>query len=279
MISGTRFRLDQDINRQSRLAQQIATAQAQIATNKRIQAPSDDPIGSAQVSQIATAQADQTVWNRNVQAASVLASNSDTALTSLGTAIDRAKELMLTAGNGTTSAEGRATIAAELREISKEIGDIRGSLDSRGEPLFRSGGSLEIPVGAGIRVAPVAARETIFDSPVDILATIDAAATAVVEPDPALRASAVAASLTSIDSAASQVANARADQGLRAARLDRLADQFAQSAIDLKEQRSDIEDTDVTATVAKLQTQQLSLEAAQSIFARINKTSLFDLLG
>jgi len=278
MISGTRFRLDQDINRQSRLAQQIATAQAQIATNKRIQAPSDDPTGSAQVSQIATAQADQAVWNRNVQAASVLASNSDTALTSLATAIDRAKELMLRAGNGTTSAEGRATIAAELREISKEIGALRSSLDSRGEPLFRSGGSLEIPVGAGIRVAPVASREDIFDSPVDILATIDAAATAAVEADPSLRATAVAASLTAIDSAATQVANARADQGLRAARLDRLADQFAQSAIDLKEQRSNIEDTDVTATVAKLQTQQLSLEAAQSIFARINKTSLFDLL-
>jgi flagellar hook-associated protein 3 FlgL len=278
MISGTRFRLNLEVSRQARLAQDIAKAQAQIATGKRILTPSDDPTGSAQVAQIATTQADQAVWTRNVQAASVLAANADSALTSLATAIDRAKELMLTAATGTSSADNRSIIAAELRDLSAEITALRSSLDPRGEPLFRATSALEIPVGPNIRIAPVATRDAIFDGPVDLIAALDTAAAAAEEPDPALRSAACAASLSQIDGAARQVANVRADQGLRAARLDKVLDQLAESGIQLEEQKAGIEGTDVPATVAKLQSKQLSLEAAQGIFARINRSSLFDLL-
>ena len=278
MISGTRFRLDLEINQQSRLAQEIARAQSDIATGKRIQAPSDDPIASGQIAQLARTQGDEAVWTRNVQAASLLASSADTALTSVATAVDRAKELMLTAANGTTSDDNRATIAAELRDISQQISGLRTTLDSRGEPLFRAGSPLEIPVGPGVHVAPVAGRSEVFDAPIDIVATIDAAAAAAVEPNPSLRSTAVAASLSALDGAARQVANAHADQGLRAARLDKIQNQLADFSIQHEEQRSELESTDVTATVAKLQSRQLSLEAAQGIFARVNRSSLFDLL-
>jgi len=278
MISGTRFRLDLEIHRQSRLAQEIARAQADIATGKRIQAPSDDPIASGQIAQLARTQGDEAVWTRNVQAASLLASSADTNLTSVATAVDRAKELMLTAANGTNSDDNRATIAAELRDISQEIAALRTTLDSRGEPLFRATSPLEIPVGPGVHIAPVAGRNEVFDAPVDIIATIDAAAAAAVEPNPSLRSTAIAASLSALDGAARQVANAHADQGLRAARLDRIREQLATSSIQHEEQRSELESTDVTATVAKLQSRQLSLEAAQGIFARVNRSSLFDLL-
>ena len=47
----------------------------------------------------------------------------------------------------------------------------------------------------------------------------------------------------------------------------------------ISEERSSIEDTDLAATIARVQTNQLSLDAAQSLFARINRRTLFDLLG
>ena len=43
MISGTRYRLDQEINRQLSLSREIAKAQTQLSTQKRIQSPSEDP--------------------------------------------------------------------------------------------------------------------------------------------------------------------------------------------------------------------------------------------
>lgn len=278
MISGTRFQLNLQIARQSSLAEEIARGQSEISASKRILAPSDDPIGAARVAEIGRTQADETVWTRNVQTASALASRADTALSGVATAMDRAKELMLTAATGTSSADNRVTIATELRSIADELAAARATLDARGEPLFRTNGALEIPVGPGERVAPVATRDSIFDSPVDLVATIRAAADAAVQTDPTVRGPAITASLAVIDQGVQQVANARADQGIRADRLDKIADRLEASGLQLKEQRSGLEDVDVTAVVAQIQSKQLNLQAAQAIFARVNQTSLFDLI-
>ena len=278
MISGTRFRLNLEIGRQTRLAQEIARGQTEIATGKRILAPSDDPIGAARASELGRAQANEETWARNVETAIALATRSETTLTSVETLIDRAKELMLAASSATLSADNRAVIAEELRGIAEEVGALRTTLDPRGEPLFRTTGALEIPVGPGLRIAAVATRADVFDSPLDIVATIEAAAAAAVEPDPATRSAAVAASLAALDDAADQVVNAHADQGVRMARLERIREALASSGLELEEQKAGIEGTNVTETVARIQSKLLNLQAAQAIFARVNSRSLFDLI-
>jgi flagellar hook-associated protein 3 FlgL len=144
MISGTRFRLDAEIARQARLSQEIARGQTEIATGKRILAPSDDPIGAARAAEIGRAQGDETTWTRNVETASALAARSDTVLANLALTVVRAKELMVAAANGTLSADNRAVIASELRGIATEIAALRDTRDPRGEPLFRINGALEI---------------------------------------------------------------------------------------------------------------------------------------
>ena len=278
MISGTRYQLNLQIARQSSLAEEIARGQSEISAGKRILAPSDDPIGSARIAEIGRTQADEAVWTRNVATASALAARADTTLSSVAIGMDRAKELMLTAASGTSSADNRATIATELRGIADEIATLRTTLDPRGEPLFRTNGELQVPVGPGERVTPVASRDSIFDSPVDLIATIRAAADAAVQTDPTVRASQTTASLAALDQGVQEVANARADQGVRADRLDKIAERLASSGLQLKEQRSGLEDVDVTAVVAHLQSKQLNLQAAQAIFARVNQSSLFDLI-
>lgn len=278
MISGTRFRLTLEITRQARLAQEIARAQSEIATGKRILAPSDDPIGAARVGEIGRAQADEATWLRNAEVAAALAARADTTLSSVATSVDRAKELMLAAASGTLSADNRAIIANELRGIAEEIGSLRATLDPRGEPLFRTNGPLEIPVSAGIRIAPVAERVAIFDAPIDLVAAVNAAAAAAVEPDPATRSAAIRASLETLDGGAAQIATARADQGVRADRLDKIRERLATSGLQLEEQKSAIEGTDIAEAIARVQSKQLNLQAAQAMFARINQRSLFDLI-
>ena len=278
MISGTRFRLSLEINRQTRIAQEIARAQTEIATGKRILAPSDDPIGAARVSELSRAQADEATWLRNVETAAALAARADTTLASVATSMDRAKELMLAVASGTLSADNRTVIAAELRGIAEEIGSLRVVLDPRGEPLFRINGPLEIPISAGMRIAPVAERAAIFDAPIDLVAAVNAAAAAAVEPDAAARSAAIQTSLATLDKGAAQLATARADQGIRADRLDKIRERLEASELQLEEQKSNIEGTNITEAVARLQSKQLNLQAAQAMFARINQRSLFDLI-
>jgi flagellar hook-associated protein 3 FlgL len=278
MITGTRFRLTLEINRQTRIAQEIARGQAEIATGKRILAPSDDAAGYAQVNELERAEAKEATWLRNIETASALASRSDSTLGSVASGLDRAKELLIAAASDTLSASNRSIIANELRGIGEEIAALRETRDPRGEPLFRINGALEIPVSAGVRIAPVASRASIFDSPADIVAIVNAAAAAAEEPDPATRANATRASLSALDVANSQVATARADQGVRASRLDKLRDTLESSSIQLTEQKMAIEDVDITEVIARIQSKQLNLKAAQSIFARLNQNSLFDLI-
>jgi flagellar hook-associated protein 3 FlgL len=278
MISGTRFRLDVEIARQARLAQEIARGQTEIASGKRILAPSDDPIGAARAAEIGRAQADEAIWARNVETASALAARSDTVLGNLALTVDRAKELMVAAASGTLSADNRAVIAGELRAIATEIAALRDTRDARGEPLFRVNGALEIPVGAGVRIAPVATRDSIFLVPVDLAAAVSAAADALGVADPAARSAAVAASMNALDNGLVQVASARADQGIRADRLDKIRDALAVSGLQLEEQKAGIEGADIPEVIARIQSRQLNLQAAQAIFAQVNRSSLFDLL-
>ena len=278
MITGTRHRLTLEINRQTKLAQDIARAQVEVATGKRILAPSDDPIGSARVSGIARSQANEATWLRNIDTASALAARSDTVLGSVAINLERANELMIAAANGTLSDANRATIATELRGIVEELTSLRDTRDQRGEPLFRTNGELQVPVNEGVRIAPVAERGAVFEAPVDIIASISAAVTAISDPDPAARRTASEAALIGIEGAVAQIAQARADQGVRMNRLDSMREGLLNSGVQLDEQRGAIEGANIPEVVARMESRRLSLEAAQAIFARLNKSSLFDLI-
>lgn len=284
MISGTRFRITVEINRQSRLAGEIARGQTEISTGKKILAPSDDPVGAARVGEIARAQTNEATWLRNIDLAAALSDRADTAMKSLAALYERASELILNASTGTTSAEGRATIAAELSGLAEDIATIRDSRDPRGEALFRTTDPLQIPVSENVTVTAVASRAAIFDNvatpsgPRDLATIISDAAAAALEPDPALRKTALDNAITAANEGIERIAAARGEQGVRGGRLDGLRERLLDSKLQLTEQRSAIEATDVAEVMARLQSKDLSLKAAQAVFARVNQNTLFDLL-
>ena len=284
MISGTRYRLTADINRQMKLAQEIARHQVEISTGKRIQTPSDDPTGSALVAEIGRTQAEEATWTRNLGTARTLADRADTALTSVATNLDRANELLISAGSGTLSAENRATIALELKAIAEDMAALADTRDALGGELFRTNAPLEIPVIAGGTLVPVASRQEIFGNintaggMADLVTILNDAAAAIVEPDPATRQAAIDTALGEFAAAGDHIAAVRGDLGARANRIERLTEQLELSAIELKDQRGEIESSDLTESIAKLQAKQLSLQAAQAVLAQVGKTSLFDLI-
>ncbi len=284
MISGTRYRLDQEVNRQLALSRDIAKAQTQLSTQKRIQAPSEDPVAAARISSIGRAQANEAAWKSNLDLAAALADRADTALKAVGTAFDRATELMTQGATGTLSDADRATIALELRSIAAELTSLKGSKDSRGNALFMSGYSLRIPVQSGVQLIAVGTREDVFENvataggPKELAAIVADAAIALEDTNPVTRSAAVAVSIDEVAVAVTHVSTQRGEQGALANRVDQLLERQADTGLQLAEERSGLEDTDIQAVIARLSSQQLSLQAAQAVFARVNENTLFDIL-
>ena len=284
MISSTRYRALAEINHQTDLAQQIAKLQESVSTGKRITKPSDDPNAAQRVAEIRQTQADQAVWTNNAHMGTSISSAVDSKLTSMAALLDRAKELVLSGRNDTTSSIDRTSIADELRSIVSDLNSASTSADPTGAPLFPVGSPLQIPVSETLSLPATAQRSTIFGnvSTANGLQTLQQiltdAATAV-EGNSATRAADIQTSLDSIDSGASHIVQVRSDQGVRGARFDQAKDDLEETGSDLLVERSGLESTDITYAVSEFQSKQTALQAAQTLFARTNKSSLFDLLG
>lgn len=281
MISGTRYQLQLEVNRQLRLSTDIARAQAEISSGKRILAASDDPVGAARISDIARNQANQATWLTNLHTAAALSATADDVLGGVELAFLRANELMLAASNAPLSQENRNAIALELASIVEDVAVLRDTRDSRGEPLFYPLIALRIPVGPNLDISAVGTGRAIFESVAtpsgtrDLVSILNDAVTALRGGN----ATAIAGALGATASAVDHVIAARGEQGARGSRIETLIERLETSALGLEEERSAIESADIMEVIARLQAKELSLEAAQAAFARIHRSNLFDLLS
>ncbi|MBW8744007.1 MAG: flagellin [Sphingomonas sp.] len=284
MISSTRYNAAAEINRQTELSKQIAQLQASVSTGKRLSAPSDDPGAAQRISEIRQTQADQVVWNINVNMGTSISSAVDTSLTNISAMIDRAKELVLSGRNDTTSPTDRTAITQELQSIIAKLDSASTANDPTGAPLYPTGSPLAIPVSDTLSLPATAQRDQVFGNvataggPQTLQQILGAAITAI-NGSNATRASAIQSSLDSLDSSISHITQVRADQGVRAQRFDAAAEDLSNTGTDLSAERNGLESTDLTYALSEFQSKQTALQAAQTLFAKTNKSTLFDLVG
>ena len=285
MITATRYRAIAEINRQAKLGAEIARAQSDISTGKRIDKPSDDPIAAARITEIRRAQADQTIWSRNIETAKSVAAEVDTAMTNVADIFNRVKELTLAGATESASPADRAAITQELTSLRSSLASIQTSTTPTGQSLFPVDSPLLISTSATQRLAATAQRSDVFDGipfahgTGTLDSSIGAAIDAIATDDVTTRRALADVSLSDIDIAVRHVTDERAAQGVRAAQLDTATDTMEAVVTQLAEERSSLEDTDVAATVMRLNAKTLSLQAAQQAFAKVNRNTLFDFLS
>lgn len=282
MISGSAFNLSAEIARQQALSKEIAQLQTNISSGIQVHVASDDPVAAARIAQIRASQADTKVYSTNVDRASATTSQIDTSLGDVQTALDRAKELVLSASNGTMNAEGRSGVVTELQGILSDIQGYSQQTDSSGQPLFTTGTPLSVPIGRSSTVAVNESFDAVFGSVTmkdgstkSIADVLNAAISAVTSNDSA----GMSSSLDAVDASQSQVTIARTDVGVRETQLSAASDRLANSSTDLADERSGLESTDVTVAAATLSAKMTALSAAQTVLAQLSKTNLFDLLS
>lgn len=275
MIQSVGNRMTREAARQANLARQIDQTQVQISTGNRLGAASDDPAAAAKVARIDREQASMTVWQSNASGAAARVAQADTVLGTATSLVAQAREILLAAANDTSSAADRQTAATAIEAIAAEIAGLSATRAPNDDPLFATGGAAVVRFGADASFAPVPARGAVFEiggTPITVLLTNAAAAAR------QGGSTAIGPALSDLDAAVGHLADQRGVLGLAGARLDRLTDQLKDGEISLAGDRSALADTDLAQAIAQLNAQQLTLEAAQGAFARINRQTLFDYL-
>lgn len=285
MITATRYRALAEINRQAKLGEQIARAQSEISTGKRIERASDDPIAAARIVEIRRAQADQVAWARNIETAKSVAAQVDTALEGVAGIFNRVKELTLAGATESVSQNDRTAIVQELTSLRAQLTNLQTATTPTGQALFPTDAPLQISTSATQRLPATAQRSTVFEGITlgagtgTLDSVIEDAIDAISNNDVAQRRAAADLSLADVDRSIIHITSQHAAQGIRGAQLDAAAETIAANGVQLSEERSTLEDADVAAAVMKLNAKTLSLQAAQAAFAKVNRNTLFDFLG
>jgi len=280
MVAITMQTMAAEISRQRRLAQSISDDQAAISSGTRITTASQDPQAWVQISDIGRAQSQNSAWTDNISYGTARAQKADSNLQQLNDLFSHARELMISASTSTLDSSGKSALVADLQSIKGSINDLLNEKDYQGTPVFDDTTSITVPVARGLSLDVVGTRQAVSTginvggTPRTLDDIIDEAITAVTSTNPTDREN----SLKSLDAGLNHVILNQTVQGIRSDRLDKVKTQTQDNKLSLAERRTDLEDTDLTSTIAGLQAKLLSLEAAQSAFARINRQSLFDLI-
>ena len=104
-----------------RITEDLFQANQRVATGKRINKPSDDPLGIQDTLTLRSSIAQIQQFNRNIDNNRLFLNTADTALDSVGLGIIRALELAQGALGATSDAQTRANAAVEIQSILDQI--------------------------------------------------------------------------------------------------------------------------------------------------------------
>lgn len=114
----------------------LVSTQEQLATGRRINNPSDDPVGAARLQEIQRAIDQQDVFVGNIGRTRQRLSVEENALSAVGNAVQRVRELAVQAASDSVDDGSRAMIATELRQRIDELVVLANSQDGDGQYIF-----------------------------------------------------------------------------------------------------------------------------------------------
>mgnify|MGYP001029004129 CR=1 FL=1 len=114
----------------------LSETQMQLATGKKLTKPSDDPVGAAKVIRITEDLDKITQFKSNNNLLQNSLEQQDTVLSSIKTALNRARVLAVQSGSGIIGVDERQAIASEMSQIRDEVFDLMNTQNSSGEFIF-----------------------------------------------------------------------------------------------------------------------------------------------
>lgn len=276
----------------------------QVSTGRRVLTPSDDPIASARALNVSQSQSINSQYSVNRRNAESALSLAESTLAGVTEALQDAKTLVVTAGNGSFSDNDRKSVALELRSRFDQLLALANTADGSGNYLF-SGyaigtapyvktangaqyqgdqGQRLLQVDASRRMATSDNGEAIFqNNGQDVFRTLVSAISALEKPavTPADRAAlsvSLAEANKGFDQSLENVLAVRASIGSRLREVDSLENVGSAKDLNYQQTLSDLQDLDYNAAISQFTKQQTILQAAQKTFTSVSELSLFNYL-
>lgn len=274
--------------------QQADTATLELATGSRINTPSDDPAGAAQMvsNRDQTSQADS--FLRSISSVNGILQTADSALGSVVTALQRVISLGTQGANGTLSASDRNDIAQELTGIQQQLVSLANT-SYQGEFIF-SGTSTQQPFISNssspsgvtyqgntgtdkVQVGPnyslqvnlpgsqlfTTAGADVFQSISDLIGALQTN-------------SGISGALAEVSTAFNHVTGQRVFYGNAMNQLNSQQNYLSSEKVDLNTAANSISAADVAATASTLTQAEVAVNAELAAMSKISQTSLFDYL-
>ena len=282
----------------------LAKSQAQLAQGKQIINPSDAPDQASTVQRLKSILARQDSYQTALNTVQNRLQGEDSTLSSVSDLLIRAKEVAVQANNDTLSPDNRKALGVELQGLRDEMLSLANTRDSSGNYLFAgskvsqppfvtvAGGSpqyagdqtrMSVMVGEN-RTMPINRTGTDAFVPVNRLLpdgttqgvgffnVMDDLIKGVNTSDhPKMQGG-----MGELDSLLGGLSMARANIGSGLKGIDQQTGVIEDTVMNLKTTLSSVEDLDYASAITKMNQQMLSLEAAQSSFAKISQLNLFN---
>lgn len=131
-------------NYQRNYAKYVKTGE-EVSSESKLNTASDNPVGAARVLQLAQQNAMLEQYANNITTVNNNTANTETAMTSITDALQRASELVISSGNGAQTDADRLSNAQELVQLQSQILGLMNSQDANGRYLFSGSDSAQPP--------------------------------------------------------------------------------------------------------------------------------------
>ena len=246
----------------------LAVSMQPLSSGLRVNSAKDDAAGLAIAERMNAQVRGMNVAVRNANDGISMAQTAEGALSKVGDALQRMRELTVQARNSTNSGSDKDSLNKEFRQLSDEITRVLGGTTFNGQPILASTGTQTFQVGANTTV-----NDTINITTVDL--TVDASIVAVtgatVVIDSTQSPDNLASTIDFIDDALDLVNDTRATYGASQSRFDSVISNLQTAVENQSAARSRIMDADFAAETASLSRAQILQQAGNAMVAQANQ--------
>jgi len=271
----------------------IDQLEGQITSGTQLTKPSDNPIGTAQALNLQDTVSQAGQYLTNIDQASSWLNATDSALSSVTSAIQRARELAVQAGSDTASASDRQSIDAEVQQLQQQV--LALSQTKNGSTYLFAGTRSDAPGytqanpssvpgayngNSGQIQRQVAPGQTMTVN-ADPTTTFDPVFTAMNQLHTGLTSNndaAISTAIDNLDTALNSVMSSRATVGAKTNRLDSLQQQMSSVQVTMTGLLSNVKDVDMAQAMTQFSMEQTVYQASLQAGAKVMQQSLLDYL-
>jgi flagellar hook-associated protein 3 FlgL len=306
MKISTQLMFDKASQQMSQVQHSLAKSQAELAQGKQVLNPSDAPDQAATIQRLKSILSRQDSFQTGLNTVRARLEGEDSTLQSVNDLIVRSKEIVIQANNDSLSPSDRKALGVELQALRDQMLSLANTRDSNGNYLFAGSRVTQAPFSGPAGTSPVyrgdqtkmyvtvgeqrsiPTNRTGTDAFVSVSRTIALGVTSgagffqvmddlVLSVSTSERAG-MSRAISELDSLQHGLGLAQASVGSNLRVIDQQTSVIENTVLNLKSTLSNVEDLDYASAITKMNQQMLSLEAAQSSFAKMSQMNLFNFI-